>query len=247
MRQTSLDESDEEDDIGITEKLRRASPQLPANIPMLVVVSFNPDAKGLQKQQIEIQRGFPVNAQYILNEWLFIKTADNEEGFVPYVCCRPMFRRQSIKSIENSYKPYDFELNKTRQIKSRLTLTPPTNKKLSLSTNLNSPSYSIQKPSPYKKRQDVTSSCAGDSGVSDCESSSNNNNHSVDLSTKLSTRLSNVRSLRLSSNTLKKTGLIVQDLPLKKPIKINQIKSQLLISSNSAFTQIVKKNQRQER
>jgi len=57
MRQASLDESDGEDDISITEKLRRASSQSPANIPMLVVVSFNPDVKGLQKKQIEIQRG----------------------------------------------------------------------------------------------------------------------------------------------------------------------------------------------
>jgi len=56
MRQASLDESDGEDDISITEKLRRASSQSPANIPMLVVVSFNPDIKGLQKKQIEIQR-----------------------------------------------------------------------------------------------------------------------------------------------------------------------------------------------
>ena len=57
MRQASLDESDGEDDGSITEKLRRASPHTPANIPMLVVLSFNPDSKGLQKQQIEIQRG----------------------------------------------------------------------------------------------------------------------------------------------------------------------------------------------
>jgi hypothetical protein len=52
-----MDESDGEDDMNITEKLRRASSNSPANIPMLVVVSFNPDVKGLQKKQIEIHRG----------------------------------------------------------------------------------------------------------------------------------------------------------------------------------------------
>ena len=52
-----MDESDGDDDRSITERLRRASSQSPANIPMLVVVSFNPDTKGLQKKQIEIQRG----------------------------------------------------------------------------------------------------------------------------------------------------------------------------------------------
>jgi hypothetical protein len=57
LRQANIDESDGEDDMSITEKLRRASSHSPANIPMLVVVSFNPDTKGLQKKQIEIQRG----------------------------------------------------------------------------------------------------------------------------------------------------------------------------------------------
>ena len=57
IRQASMDESDGDDEMSIGEKLRRASSQSPANIPMLVVVSFNPDIKGLQKGQIEIQRG----------------------------------------------------------------------------------------------------------------------------------------------------------------------------------------------
>lgn len=56
-RQANIDESDGDDDIRITERLRRASSTSPANIPMLVVVSFSPDEKGLQKKQIEIQRG----------------------------------------------------------------------------------------------------------------------------------------------------------------------------------------------
>lgn len=56
--QTSMDESDDEDTSSIAEKLRRASSQSPANIPMLVVLSFNPDENGIKKRQIEIQRGF---------------------------------------------------------------------------------------------------------------------------------------------------------------------------------------------
>jgi len=216
--------------------------------------------KVYKKKQIEIQRGFPVNAQFILNEWLFVKTADNEEGFVPYICCRPMLRRQSQKysiNIENFYKPYDFELNKSSQTKSPSTsiptLTPPTtNKKFSLSSTLGSQSFLFQNTFSSKKRQDVTSSsCGGDSGFSDCESSSHNHHqHSFDLSTQRHTRLSNIRSLRSSSTTLKKSVLLVQDLPVKKSILksdgSNRIKSQLSISSNSAFTQFVKKNQQQD-
>lgn len=236
MRQTNSEESDGENDLNITEKLRRATSQSPANIPMLVVVSFTPDHKGIQKRQIEIQRGFPVNAQYIVNEWLYIKTADNEQGFVPYLCCRPVLRRQTIKSMENPYKPYDFESTKSPLIPIPNS-TPISKKKLSLSVNVSSPSYLFEKSSPYRKRQEMTSSSGGgDSGVSDCESSSNNH-PSSDSSTKRSTRLSNIRSLRSSSSTLRKTGLVVQDLPLKKSIK-----SQLFISTNSAFTQIIKKN-----
>ncbi|CAF5108077.1 unnamed protein product, partial [Rotaria magnacalcarata] len=95
----------------------------------------------------------------------------------------------------------------------------------------------------YKRRQDLaSSSCGGDSGVSDCESSTNNHLY-LELSTKNILQSSNIQSC---SNTVKKTGLIVQDIPCKRPSKINQIKSQLLMSSNSAFTQIIKKNQRQE-
>ncbi|CAF1665848.1 unnamed protein product, partial [Adineta ricciae] len=260
IRQANTDESDGEDDTNIREKLRRASSQSPANIPMLVVVTFNPDTKGLQKKQIEIQRGFPVNAQFIINEWLFVKTADNEEGFVPYVCCRPILRRQSVKhsnELENFYKPYDFESSKTRQTKSPSTsgptCTPPTTKKSSFVSNLGSQSFLCQSSFSCKKRQDVTSSsCGGDSGFSDCESSSHNQHQSFDLSTQRYTRLSNIRPLRSSSNALKKQGQFIPDFSIKKSIKTNiitsktdgshRLKSQLSVSSNSAFTQVVRKH-----
>lgn len=176
-----------------------------------------------------------------------------------------MLRRQSLKhsnDLENSYKPYDFQSNKSYQTKSPSvsipTSTPPTNKKVSLSSTLGSQSFLFQNSLSLKKRQDVTSSsCGGDSGFSDCDSSSHNNNnnntnnHNCDLSTQHHSRLSNIRSLRSSSNTTKKSGLFVQDLPIKKSVKNtntvnvktatpNRMKYQLSISSNSAFTQFVK-------
>jgi hypothetical protein len=164
--------------------------------------------------------------------------------------------------VENFYKPYDFELNKTRQTKSPSTsiptATPPTNKKFSLGSQ----SFLFQSSFSCRKRQDVTSSsCGGDSGFSDCESSSHNHHRSFDLSTQRYTRLSNIRALRSSSNTSKKQGLPGQDLSIKTSSKhntttsksdtTNRMKSQLSISTNSAFTQFVKKNvnqnQQQER
>jgi len=96
-----------------------------------------------------------------------------------------MLRRQSLKhsnDIENFYKPYDFESNKSFQIKSPSTsiptLTPPTNKKFSLSSTLGSQSFLFQNSFSCKKRQDVTSSsCGGASGCFDCELSSHNHHH----------------------------------------------------------------------
>ena len=202
--------------------------------------------------------GFPVNAQFILNEWLFVKTADNEEGFVPYVCCRPMLRRQSTKYLnneENFYKPYDFFKSPFKNIS---VLTPPLNNKFSLSSILGSQSFLFQNSLLCKKRQDVTSSsCGGDSGFSDCESSSHNHPHQgsgFDLSKQRYTRLSSIRSLRSSSSAIKQDSLIVQDFPIIKSTKTcyngtisksddsNRIKPQLSISSNSAFKQFVKRN-----
>lgn len=207
-------------------------------------------------------KGYPVNAQFILNEWLFVRTADNEEGFVPYVCCRPMLRRQSLRysnEAEHFYKPYDFESNKTSHTKSPSTSVPtvtsPASKKFSLSSALGSQSFLFQNSFSCRKRQDVTSSsCGGDSGFSDCESSSHNHHHhrSFDLPTQRYTRLSNIRSLRSSSNTLKKSALFSQDLSIRKASHprttiskldgSSRVKSQLSISSNSAFTQFVKKS-----
>ena len=205
--------------------------------------------------------GFPVNAQFILNEWLFVKTADNDEGFVPYICCRPILRRQSTKyfnNVEDFYKPYDFAKSPLKNIP---VLTPPPNNKFSLSLALGSQSFSFQNSLLCKKRQDVTSSsCGGDSGFSDYESSSHNHHRhyhqcpSFDLSKQRYTRLSNIRSLRSSSNAIENDHLIVQDFPIKKSTKncsnemisksddFNRIKSQLFISSNSAFKQFVKRN-----
>lgn len=204
-----------------------------------------------------------------MNEWLFIKTADNEEGFVPYLCCRPVLRRISSKTstkIDNAYKLYDFNLSDYPSRKSYPnhlpTLTPPARKKVSVLTPVNSQSYlPSNASSSQKKRSDVTSSsCGGDSGVSDCESSSHHP-QCVDIAIQRSHRLSHLRSSRSSSSSTSKqnTGLLVQDLPSKGPLLQNHsttisrtdefhpIKSQLPISSNSAFTQIAKKNPRPQR
>lgn len=187
-----------------------------------------------------------------------------------------MLRRQSIKHahahVEYSYKPYDFDSSKFRSSKSPSssipTHTPPNHKKLSLSSTIGSQSflYPPNTSTSGKKRQDITSSsCGGDSGFSDCESSTHPHHHyrSFDLSLHGSTRSSNIRSLRtLSHPWKKKQGLIVQDASSSiKSTKMNhsqqnltkadspqRLRSQLSISSNSAFTQFVKRNvQEQDR
>jgi hypothetical protein len=76
----------------------------------------------------------------------------------------------------------------------------------------------------------------------------NYHHHSFYLSTQCYTNLSNMDSLRLNSNISKKYAFFQHDLSIKKSIKnnnntiisksdgSNRIKSQLSVSSNSAFT-----------
>ncbi|CAF0753852.1 unnamed protein product [Didymodactylos carnosus] len=206
----SNNESETEEDLIVHERLKKASSFSPANIPMLVVLSFRPDKNNKNMKQIDIQRGFPVNAQYMLNEWLFIKTADNEQGFVPYICCRPVFRRQSMKcdnflnknsndySSYQMYRPHDFgnkNLNTTNSSNIQRSSTRPSctiqDSPLTTTTAtppsnkkllLSTPTTAISSQPIITNRSKITdvASSCGDSGFSDSEIS---NHLSIDSST----------------------------------------------------------------
>ena len=82
-----------------------------ANIPMLVVKSFKPSNKTVESlpkvsngikifthssvnsKQIEVHRGMTINAIFCREKWLYIKTAQNEYGYVPIDTCKPVGRR----------------------------------------------------------------------------------------------------------------------------------------------------------
>ena len=81
-------------------KLLGADKLKPANLPMLVVKSYKAN-KTISLKQVSIHKGSAVNALYMLcNNWVYVKTADDEEGFVPKYCFEP-FTKQSCMSNQN--------------------------------------------------------------------------------------------------------------------------------------------------
>ena len=82
-----------------------------ANIPMIVIKSYKPSESKMENlpkvsngiklftgcsvknKQIEIHRGMTINAIFSRNEWLYVKTAQNETGYVPLETCKPVFKK----------------------------------------------------------------------------------------------------------------------------------------------------------
>ena len=113
-----------DDNSNINKLLQNSSLSKSANIPMIVVKTFIPNNSNddndiiqvpltnkfsgfklfsnMQKQkqfkQIEIHRGMTINALFSRENWLFIKTAQNESGYVPLDSCRPVIRRHNINN-----------------------------------------------------------------------------------------------------------------------------------------------------
>ena len=109
------------DDVsGIFRILESCSLSKSANIPMIVVRTFIPSetnedvsqqpppittkfglklfTKQKQFKQIEIHRGMTINALFSRDNWLFIKTAQNDSGYVPLDTCRPVVKRQNVNN-----------------------------------------------------------------------------------------------------------------------------------------------------
>ena len=92
-------------DFKIIQRLKSASLQSPANIPILCVATFNFNSpKWLHLLQqfnlmcrhdiklIDLNKGVPVNALFYTVEFdlIYIKTADEREGYVPRDSCKPI-------------------------------------------------------------------------------------------------------------------------------------------------------------
>lgn len=105
----------------IFDRLSKSSIENPANIPILCTDSFNTnDPKwiqltskfnlcGLNVRLIELQKGVPVNAIFYLSnlDLIYVKTADDLEGYVPRNCCRPIISSNdfSMRKNQPSAKP----------------------------------------------------------------------------------------------------------------------------------------------
>lgn len=101
-----------------------------ANIPMLVVKTFQPDSKTLSNQldQIEVKKASAVNALFMNDsKWIYVKTANNQIGFIPKKCCEPFVTKRC-----------DYSTSKNIQILGEFN-TPLVGTKTSSSTSSNKP------------------------------------------------------------------------------------------------------------
>ena len=67
--------------------LNESSIYHPANIPMRIVHDYSPP---LNKQLLHVTKGLVVNAMYKTRNWVYVKTPDSRDGFVPFLCVEPV-------------------------------------------------------------------------------------------------------------------------------------------------------------
>lgn len=85
-----------------------------ANIPMIVIQSYKPSkdintqlpkvSNGIKiftrsktiMKQLEVHRGMTVNALFARQEWLYIRTVNGDEGYVPISCCCTVGKREQV-------------------------------------------------------------------------------------------------------------------------------------------------------
>ena len=72
----------------VNEALSDASLYNPANVPMKIIQSYTP--KSQDQSLLQIQWGLVVNALYKTRDWVYVRTHDRREGFVPFLCLQPL-------------------------------------------------------------------------------------------------------------------------------------------------------------
>ncbi len=109
----------------ILAKLSRSSIDAPAHVPLLCICTFNLNetrwiklisrlsALGINVRLIEIVKGVPVNALFYLSnlDLIYVRTADELEGYVPKDCCKPISCSINISSSNASSQ--DVSINNT--------------------------------------------------------------------------------------------------------------------------------------
>ncbi|XP_014665921.1 PREDICTED: uncharacterized protein LOC106807921 [Priapulus caudatus] len=56
----------------------------PANVPLLVMQPYQPSPHWSAADEVEVDEGMVVNALYKHRQWVYVRTPENREGFVPY-------------------------------------------------------------------------------------------------------------------------------------------------------------------
>ena len=68
----------------VKRRLENSDEASPANIPMLVIRDYTPPSGWTTKAPV--RRGMIVNAQYKAEQWVYVRTSLDTDGFVPYTC-----------------------------------------------------------------------------------------------------------------------------------------------------------------
>lgn len=88
--------------------LREPSESNFANIPVMVVKSFDPAVAKHTRQldQIKVHKNNAVNALFMKdNKWVYVKTSDNIKGFIPKKTLEPFYPRPCSKSRNTTSSP----------------------------------------------------------------------------------------------------------------------------------------------
>ncbi len=88
--------------------LREPSESNFANIPVIVVKSFDPAVARHTRQldQIKVRKNNAVNALFMKdNKWVYVKTSDNVKGFVPKKVLEPFQQRPCSKNRTSTWSP----------------------------------------------------------------------------------------------------------------------------------------------
>ena len=129
----------------LLEKLQKSSIDLPANIPLLCVESFNKNdqqwtklnmrfiSSGINIRLVEINKGVPINALFYLSDldMIYVKTynldGDDLEGYVPRQSCKPINSKELKLGTLNNYHSKSTESNNIHLIPGDYSLSNITN------------------------------------------------------------------------------------------------------------------------
>ena len=102
VTQTKLQKTQSTADI-LNDTLNSSTKSTPANLPMIAVRDYRPTST--QLDGVSVRSGTIVSALYKTGKFLFVRTPDNNTGFLPSSVVRPLSSMSDIRNpLENTYQ-----------------------------------------------------------------------------------------------------------------------------------------------